>query len=916
MRRLTAAMLFASMFVLPSNAQAQTKPSPEFNQITEDSAPVLQWCNGGIVQGHGGSPATCLTVPAAFAVPNNAGLSALSTLATPYALRLGYAVAGDDRPLVFSASPLACPLNAGAGDGGSQVLSADGKCWLADFNGVVYPSDFGSKHDTVSIPDGVILAGGNIINSATRSCVVANDPGKQIILWGSGALGVPQQGTVLSCSGSGYVVSFTAIFATPWSGAWTASVAATGTGYVQGNLLTTAGGTGVIADSIFSVSTTKVATAAVNAPGSGGANGACTVLGTSGTGLGFQATGTIAAGAMTGAWVVSVPGSYTINPASLVSAPVVPQAGCSGLVGATMTIAMGVGTVTNTNPGHWVSQPSPNSVTGGSGSGATLNLVAYDVGDRVTIGSDDWTAVSAANVAAIANKARLHFSSGDYWLASQTSCLNLNGETLSGDGWPTDNFPFSGGSMLLISNTVTSAFCGMNTVTFRDIAVWYPLQNGGSVSPIVYPPTFESPSWVDDVFTHARFLNSYQLAKVDLGGSGWGRVMFPDVLSYCIDKCVWFLNGAADTFQGGATDYWGPGAYGSVAIAGPANLQRYTAANAEFIRVDIGGGSYTQIDGLLMTGGIVQGMRYALRLLSGDVNVSNWSNVNCDSIGSVLSVEGSAFVTSIAFLGGEVYSTNFFNPAAAADVFSFTSNVGSSQLTIGGGMYVAFAQGHVISDANSGLQSLHVNGNRFDNFGSSTTANQYAALWLIGSNAFIDVTDNESTGNLSSGNTLYFAVLQGFESGTIQNNKIDSTTWAIADLRAPPATLLTVSGNTTVRTNNTPSLKVTGTAAATIDVNNSFDKPAQPVLTSGWGTSPTQTAASSDNFSRITVGAAPASPAVMTFNFAKPVAPQCTAIDETTPTIGLTAVATPLLVSIVGAKVAGNVVSVKCSYAN
>lgn len=63
---------------------------------------------------------------------NNAALRLIpSTLGV--VLRAGFAQAGDAPELLFQASSGPCSLNGGAGDGGSQVPTSDGKCWLAVF---------------------------------------------------------------------------------------------------------------------------------------------------------------------------------------------------------------------------------------------------------------------------------------------------------------------------------------------------------------------------------------------------------------------------------------------------------------------------------------------------------------------------------------------------------------------------------------------------------------------------------------------------------------------------------------------------------------------------------------------------------------------------------------------------------------
>ncbi|MFT4506520.1 hypothetical protein [Caballeronia sp. 15711] len=66
-------------------------------------------------------------------VATNSALAALSTATTNQVWRLGFTVAGDAPPLTYIASASACSLNSGAGDNGSQVQSANGKCWIASF---------------------------------------------------------------------------------------------------------------------------------------------------------------------------------------------------------------------------------------------------------------------------------------------------------------------------------------------------------------------------------------------------------------------------------------------------------------------------------------------------------------------------------------------------------------------------------------------------------------------------------------------------------------------------------------------------------------------------------------------------------------------------------------------------------------
>ena len=787
----------------------------------------------------------------------------------------------------------------------------------------VQGAPYNATGNALSFTDGAIAAGTNLLTSASHACNAAADLGKQIILHGSGASGAPQQGTVTACSGASFVLSFNATLATPWNGVWSATPATPQSGagsYAAGDTLTCAGGVGVTANCALAIASTQIVAPTISAGGSGGANGACTVQGTTGAGSKFQVLGTVSGGALSGAVTIVNAGAYTVNPTTLTAEPVNPVSGCAGLTGATVAIKMGLLAVTSTTPGQAATWPSPNTpTTSGAGTGATVNLTRYQVGGNYTFGTDDtaavMAAVTAAQTAASGGGKQLYFPAGAYWLASQNACLNINNMTLSGDGWPNDigagGQSFPGGSTILISNTSTSAFCGMNSVAFRDLAVYYPLQDGSAAAPVVYPPTFESTYFVDDVFVHDRFMNSYQLLKVDaIAGSGLGRVFFDTNLMYCIDKCLWLQAGAADTLKFGPTNYTGPGAYGAQAIAGPAYLARYSQNSAEFARIDLGSASYKNIDGFLMTGGIIQGMRYAIRILGGVMDVSNFANVNYDSVGSVLSVEGTGQIVSTSFSAGEVYSTNNYSPTQSAAVFNIASTGSNSELDIGGGMVVQYAQGHVVTDVNAGLANLNIGNAVFSNFGRSTTGGNYGAVYLANSGATILVNGLKAA--CSGSNATFFLYLQGSESGSVTNNNWSGCYYGIYDIRSGAGPLL-ATGNFSQATPVVPALQVTGATPSLFEANNYFDRPPQPILTSGWGTGATLTPTSSDNFARITIGATPSSPATLTFNFKKPVTPICSALNETT-SLNLTAVAANAAVVVSGAIAATNVVSVQCRY--
>jgi hypothetical protein len=155
-------------------------------------------------------------------------------------------------------------------------------------------------------------------------------------------------------------------------------VATAGTGHVPGDVLTLAGGTSTTAAKV-TVSHTKAVSATVVAGGTGGTPGAVTITGTTGTGTKFQATGTIGGdGILAGALVVSVAGDYAVNPTDITAEPVTGGA----LIGCTVSVVMGAKTVAVSTAGEYSVIPA-NDVAQGASTGAGINAaitMAWGVG--------------------------------------------------------------------------------------------------------------------------------------------------------------------------------------------------------------------------------------------------------------------------------------------------------------------------------------------------------------------------------------------------------------------------------------------------------------------------------------------------------------------------------------------------------
>lgn len=91
-----------------------------------------------------------LLVPQALAqvdmmsTDTNAKLQKIPSTAARAVTRTGVFAAKDAPPLLFLPSNSACSLNGGNGDVGSQVKSADSKCWLAQYDGPMDARQFGA----------------------------------------------------------------------------------------------------------------------------------------------------------------------------------------------------------------------------------------------------------------------------------------------------------------------------------------------------------------------------------------------------------------------------------------------------------------------------------------------------------------------------------------------------------------------------------------------------------------------------------------------------------------------------------------------------------------------------------------------------------------------------------------------------
>ena len=140
------------------------------------------------------------------------------------------------------------------------------------------------------------------------------------------------------------------------------AVTAPGTGYTCIPTVTISGSGGGTATAKL-----KVISATVAAGGSGGTDGAGTIVtGTTGTGTRFQASVTVSGGAIASVQSITLGGSYSVVPSSLSNEPVTG----GNVTGGQLAIVLGVESITVGAGGAYQVTPTIG-FTGGAGSGAT-----------------------------------------------------------------------------------------------------------------------------------------------------------------------------------------------------------------------------------------------------------------------------------------------------------------------------------------------------------------------------------------------------------------------------------------------------------------------------------------------------------------------------------------------------------------
>lgn len=678
----------------------------------------------------------------------------------------------------------------------------------------VKDSPYSAQGDTVGFSDGTISASGTTLtsNSATFT---NNDVGKSIVLSGSGASDVPQQGTITGFNSTHSVnVSFTASQATPWSGSWSASVANQGSGgYTNGDTLTLSGG---------SCTTQPSFTATVN-------GGNITALATA-------------------------------------------------------------------NGGHCTSLPgNPVSVTGGTGTGATLTITGFQQGGRFSYGTDDTTSVTNAITAAKNAGKCAYFPQGGYFLASQTTSIPLTNTCILGTGTTHNFFPFTGGALVYIANSSTAAFSGIAGTTMYNMSFYYPGIDNTQSTPIVYPALFQvdsaSGGSVNNWFIGNRVLNAYQVFHVTTSGS-LARSTIAHNMFYGVDAGIYMQNGFADIVEL-TGNYWGVGSFGALATGGPANLQQYSVTSGSVFRLDAGGGSYTNYDGLITNGEFMNSYRYWIQLVSGLMDVSNFSNTNWDFVGSILDMQNASTITSTVFNGGEAYSTNSYATSNTTNDFNINTSTTTNSLVITG-IHATFSLGSIFWDATGAMQRLVFTGNQMSFFGRSTTSGSYYGVGTSGgAHSTETITGNTFYCNRTGTSHTVSGILETRSSGeaTISGNSFDACTRPM--LISGGGGVVTIDGNTAGGSSGAAVDDASSSSLLVTAGKNNFDiLPSwrAPTISACGTGSPTATAGSNNTDGTVVVGGGTVTSCSISYTATLPYTPRSIVVTSNSTSAGTLAV--------------------------
>jgi hypothetical protein len=346
-------------------------------------------------------------------------------------------------------------------------------------------------------------------------------------------------------------------------------------------------------------------------------------------------------------------------------------------------------------------------------------------------GASDMTAtfVAAIALAKTVGYGGLYFPRGKYKI--DTGAIALANVALHGVGVQESASPYDdAGSVILLTGTTNSPFALGRGATVEGLTFFWPNQTDASATPTAYPPLFAGTYVSQFKFNDNTVVNAYDFFKINAGGVGVGDNQFSGNRIYAIRRYFDLANGAPESMWITENLFtWG--VYEDVVNAGPNYyLRKWTQQNGEFMRIDVGAGSWTHVDGLHLMGNLIFGSRYGMRIMSGYLNVSTIALNTWDAVPTVLSLESSAQIFNSSFDGNTCYSYRFDNTASEDDTISCTSTAFTSDFDISNNKFL-YSRGDHIFWNSSASDDVSIVGNRFASWGQSTQAS-ITAYYALG----------------------------------------------------------------------------------------------------------------------------------------------------------------------------------------
>lgn len=407
-------------------------------------------------------------------------------------------------------------------------------------------------------------------------------------------------------------------------------------------------------------------------------------------------------------------------------------------------------------------------------------------GKRFLYGTDDTAGIrNAINYASLSG-ACVDFSTGGYWLASQTSTINLNYVCMRGVGSVEFAYPYvNRGSTIVITNNAVSPFTVQDGINISGMMFYYPEQDASQATPKVYPALFTGLQWSNDTFVDNVIVNAYDLFEAQAAGT-FGRITLSNNKAYCVRYCFNLKAGNADQLQLDSNNIFSPGIYDYAYYSNGGVLGGWTGDNGEFVHFDGTNATLFREFSVNMNGGLVYGYRYGIRSVNSSATpanmyVSTLQNVSWDGVATVLSFENNTFPSDVQLLGGYIYSYRgrSLSVASATDPTVFmnsTCSAGNASLNIADVNFASSKGRHLDFQTNC-FRSLSVKDNTFRSWGTSTTLGTYYSNVFVGPR--VNIVGNTYNAAIVAGSTMR-AILT-YAGGNITGNVFTYTNQAIVN---------------------------------------------------------------------------------------------------------------------------------------